>query len=196
MPLTIDATTSSPSQLPTSSDKSVQTTVPLLNKYAESMTEPPSVHRHRHDELSDTSGLFIEARSPHLRTNPLQQLWREHLLAQAMLLRGDYDEGRFVLVAPRLNHLVQNAGGAYACQLLEPTDGHARFMNVPLERVIEAIGRAGEPDYAVALYRRYLDWWRVDEVLDAALGLRQPTPASAEPPAAGVSSKPALITAA
>ena len=79
-------------------------------KYAESMQEPAPALKPRYDEIADQSGLFIDARiRGTTRANPLQQLWREHLLAQAMLMRGDYDEGRFVVIAPRLNYHVQNA---------------------------------------------------------------------------------------
>jgi hypothetical protein len=86
-----------------------------------------------------------------------------------MLAPGDYHEGRLIVVAPRLNHLVQNAIGGYRCQLQEPTEQHVGFGGITLERFVEAVGQAGEPDYARELYFRYLDWHAVDQALDAAL---------------------------
>jgi hypothetical protein len=53
-------------------------------KYSESMREPTPELKPRYDELSDASGLFTEPAVAALRTNPIQQLWREHLLAQTM----------------------------------------------------------------------------------------------------------------
>ena len=96
-------------------------------------------------------------------------------------MRGDYGEGRFVVVAPRLNHLVQNAIGAYRCHLTEPSDQRAGFASFTLEQVVEAIGQAGEPDHARALCFRYLDWWRVDQELDRVLAVAPRHPLDAEP---------------
>jgi hypothetical protein len=38
-----------------------------------------------------------------------------------------------------------------------------------LEQIIEALGWAGELDYAYALHDRYLNWWKLDEVIEEAL---------------------------
>ncbi len=73
-----------------------------------------------------------------------------------MLAQGLYDEGRFVVIAPALNHLVQNAIRTYRSHLAEPRPEQAGFVGLPLEQVITAIGRAGGSDYARALYFRYL----------------------------------------
>jgi len=62
--------------------------VALEIKYSESMREPMPELKPRYDELSDASGLFIDPAAAALRTNPLQQLWREHLLAQSMIDTG------------------------------------------------------------------------------------------------------------
>jgi hypothetical protein len=138
-------------------------------KYSESCQEPAPALGPRYDEIARASGLFIDHASAALRKNPLQQLFRLHCLAQSMVTRGDYDEGRFVVIGPRGNHLVQNAVGAYGCQLNEITDGHVTFASFALEQLIQVIGLAGEPDYARELYFRYLDWHSVDEVLEAIL---------------------------
>jgi hypothetical protein len=91
----------------------------IEQKYAESMQEPAPDLSPRYDEIARSSGLFIDPTLPALRAPPLRQLYREHLLAQIMLARGNYDEGRFVLIAPRLNYHARNAGGGYNCQINE-----------------------------------------------------------------------------
>lgn len=73
-----------------------------------------------------------------LRVNPLQQLFREHLLAQAAVMQGDYAEAYFVLVAPRLNHLVQNSASLYARFLATPTKDQVPFVNVELKQLVDA----------------------------------------------------------
>jgi hypothetical protein len=129
------------------------------------MREPMPELKPRYDELSDASGLFIDPAAAALRTNPLQQLWREHLLAQSMIDTGLYDEGYVVVIAPALNYHVQDAAEAYQAQLREPEDGRVRFVNLTLEDVIEVI-RLSDPEHAEALHRRYCDFWLVDGELE------------------------------
>jgi hypothetical protein len=139
-------------------------------KYSESMREPMPELKPRHAELSESSGLFTEPAAAALRANPLQQLWREHLLAQSMIDHGLYDEGYFVTIAPALNYHVQDAAEAYQAQLREPEDGKVRFVNLSLEDVIEVI-RLSDPAHAEALHHRYCNFWLVD----GALELNAPT---------------------
>ena len=96
---------------------------------------------------------------------PLQQFWREHLLAQSMIANGLYDEGYLVVIAPGLNYHVQDAAEAYQAQLREPEDGKVRFVNLTLEDVIEVI-RLSDQAHAEALHRRYCDFWLVDGELE------------------------------
>lgn len=153
----------------------------IETKYSESCEEPTSTAINpRHDEIAQTSGLFVEPTSAALRSNPAQQLFREHLLAQAAVDRGDYAEAWFVLVAPRLNHLVQNAARYYAGSLVELTGGQVPFVNVELEQVVDAYRGAGKPEHASALHERYLDWWLVDAVIRDAIRVQSaPDPATA-----------------
>ncbi len=134
-------------------------------KYSESMQEPMRPLGLRYDELAEKSGLFIAPANPVLRTNPLQQFFREHLLAQTMIDNGLYEEGHFVVIAPSLNHHAQNATAAYAGQLREQSDGRVFFHNITLERFIDAVREAGDADHAAALHRRYTDFWLVDSEL-------------------------------
>jgi hypothetical protein len=129
----------------------------------------------RYAELSDASSLFTEPTAAALRTNPLQQLWREHLLAQSMIDNGLYDEGYLIVIAPALNYHIQDAAEAYHAQLREPEDGKVRFVNLTLEDVIEVI-RLSDPAHAEALHHRYCNFWLVDSVLEmnAPFGLALP----------------------
>jgi hypothetical protein len=148
-------------------------------KYSESMREPMPELKPRYDELSEASGLFTDPTAMAFRTNPLQQLWREHLLAQSMIDNGLYGEGYIVVIAPALNYHVQDATEAYQAQLREPEDGKVRFVNLTLEDVIEVI-RLSDPAHAEALHRRYCDFWLVDGELElnaARFGLPAKRPA-------------------
>ena len=118
-------------------------------KYSESMREPMPELKPRHAELSNASGLFTDPAAAGLRANPLQQLWREHLVAQSMVDHVLYDEGYLVTIAPAFNYHVQDAAEAYHAQLRGPEDGKVRFTNLTMEDTIEVI-RLSDPAHAEA----------------------------------------------
>ena len=139
-------------------------------KYSESGGESAQAELGtRFNELAATSGLYRNPGSAVLRTPSLQQLSREHLLTFAAVRRADYAEGHFLLIAPRHNHLIQQAACLYSAHLLQPESSSVPFINLELERVIEALGWCGEMDYAFALHSRYLDWSKIDDLIDKAL---------------------------
>jgi hypothetical protein len=149
-------------------------------KFSESMREPVPEMRPRYDELSETSGLFLDHAAPALRANPLQQLWREHMLAQAMIDNQLYDEGYFVCIGPGLNNHVQDAVEMYRSHLREPVGSKVRFVDLTLEDVIETI-RQSDPPHAEALHRRYCDFWRVDGEMELNAPKLSPTRKRASP---------------
>lgn len=156
-------------------------------KYSESCQEPVPAIRPRYDDLADVSGLFVEPRKPALRTNPSQQFFREHLLGQTMLMRGDYDEGRFVVISPQLNTLVAAAVAGYQAELKPAGEDQVGFASITLEDTIVALAMAGEEQYAARLYRRYCDFQLVDGELNLFWAGDGPT---------GTISEPAAVTAA
>lgn len=134
-------------------------------KFAESMSEPIPAWKPRYDELSNASGLFLDPAATSLRSNPLQQLWREQMLAQSMLDNNLYDQGYFVLIAPAPNYHVQDAAEAYQTHLREPVTGKVRFVSLTLEEVI-AVLRLSDHEHADALHNRYCDFWKLEAELE------------------------------
>jgi hypothetical protein len=150
----------------TYTDASAQTGfVALEIKYAESMAEPPAKLTSRYVELSEACGLFVDPAAAALQNNPLQQLWREAMLAQSMLLNHLYDQGYFVLIYPELNYHAQEAAEAFQKHLCEPRDGKVRFVNLTLEDVI-AVLRFSDEEHAEALHDRYCEWWKIDREIE------------------------------
>lgn len=141
--------------------------VGLEIKYAESLVEPEPRLRPRYDELSRSSGLYAEPDDEALRRNPLQQFWRQHMLAQAMVDCELYDEGVYVLIAPRQNREVQRGAHRYA-RTLADSAGKVRFVRIDLEDMIEALRKAGASEHADALYTRYCDFDPVHDLVRAA----------------------------
>ncbi|GGD96434.1 hypothetical protein GCM10011515_15410 [Tsuneonella deserti] len=74
-----------------------------------------------------------------------------------------------MLVAPRLNHLVQNSASLYASSPAKPTTGQVPLINVELGLLVDMFGWSGAHEHAAALNGRYLDWGGVDKLVRAAL---------------------------
>lgn len=122
-------------------------------KYHESLGDAAAPHRPRYDELADAMGCFPADRA-RLKTKPLQQIWRDHLLAGALLGGGlGYDEGAFVFLYPEANAACARAVAAYRAELTSD----ATFVAWTLEDVVETQRAAGVRS-AAALAARYLDW--------------------------------------
>lgn len=134
-------------------------------KYSESMTEPLAQLRPRYDELSRQSGLYRDADAKALRENPLQQLWREHMLSRVMVQNERYETGLFILLYPMQNHLCERAAQRYQKHLISDDPAESGFKTVILEDCIAAYQNMGELDMAHALYGRYLDFERVEDVI-------------------------------
>ena len=134
-------------------------------KYSESCGEPEPPMRERYDTLSTSSELFIDPDDPALRRNPIQQMWRLHMLGQSMIDAGLYDAGAVVVIAPRLNDQVQRAVSQYRTHLAPPTAGKASFINLPLEDAIAALALAGAPDMARAITTRYVDFSPIHDLI-------------------------------
>lgn len=123
-------------------------------KFTEAMSEPVAENRPRYDEIATSSGLYRDPNATALRKAPIQQIFREHLLAQAMVDAGLVDDALFVLLAPEHNSDAQGAARCYRT-LLAHTPGKVAFMRLGLNRAIQAIGEAGAANYAERLHDRY-----------------------------------------
>jgi hypothetical protein len=135
------------------------------------MREPMPELKPRHAELSDASGLFTEPTAAAFRTNPLQQFWREHLLAQSMIDHGLYDEGYFVTIAPTTSRT-------------PPKPIRRSCASPRTARSASSISRwktpsnpAQRPGACGSLNHRYCDFWLVDGELELnapTFGLARP----------------------
>lgn len=111
-------------------------------KYHESMRDSPSTHKPRYDELADAMGCFEPSARERLRARPLQQIWRDHLLAGSLLQAGDFERGRFVFLYPSENKRCAAAVADYAETLTDKTT----LATWTLESVVAALrGVTAEP---------------------------------------------------
>ena len=143
-------------------------------KYSEDMTGPPARWRERYDQALKEVRLYQDPESPILRSIPIEQLMREHALAQLSVDNGVTPRAMFIGIGPRLNRRVQAAFVIYANELLpiEETDrSRVAFRHFTLETFIDAIDVAGDQSTADRLWQRYCNFQRI---YDAALHVLAP----------------------
>jgi len=126
-------------------------------KYHENLIGKAAALRERYEEVAAISQAFRPDRLADLRVQPLQQIWRDHLLACSVLQHGDYDEGAFVFLYPRDNPHCDRAVQDYrACLVKDDT-----FVAWTLEDAWEAARSCLGADWGRVFYDRYLDFERV-----------------------------------
>ena len=82
-----------------------------------------------------------------------------------MVCNGRYDTGRFVVIYPAQNDLCERAVARYRAHLVSDDPVVSGFEALTLEACIDAYRMINEQDMADALYGRYLDFGRVEQVV-------------------------------
>jgi hypothetical protein len=155
------------------------------------MAGPAARWRERYDQALKEVRLYKNPDSAILRSPPLEQLMREHMLAQLSVDHGITAQAMFIGIAPRLNRRANAAFRLYENELLPITDDltRVRFQHFTLETLIDAIDVAGDAETADQLWRRYCDFQRVYDAALAVIAPKVPPPNRATAPAVDVKSK-------
>jgi hypothetical protein len=124
-------------------------------KYHESLKDSPGEHRARYDEIAAAMGAFRSDAMERLRARPLQQIWRDHLLAGSLRLdhASGFDEGSFVFLHPLENTRCRAAVAAYQDCLAGTCSS---FLPWTLEDVCQALRDADAGAWLEAFSVRYL----------------------------------------
>ncbi|HVH44326.1 MAG TPA: hypothetical protein VM925_18365 [Labilithrix sp.] len=127
-------------------------------KYHEALTDAPAEHRPRYDEVTKAMGCFKPDLVAGLRRKPVEQIWRDHMLAGSMLLASsEWETGLYVFLYPEDNEPCRAAVQLYREYL---SDG-GTFDAVSLERVTEAIEAETDASWIRDVRRRYLAWEKI-----------------------------------
>jgi len=130
-------------------------------KYHENLRGKPSTHKARYDEVADDMGCFLPSSRDRLRAMPLQQLFRDHLLAGSLRQVDGFDDGFFAVLHPAGNQHCARAVAEYAMCL---GDGNT-FVAWTLEDLVAALRRHTDAGWVEMFHDRYLDFGRVDREL-------------------------------
>ena len=134
-------------------------------KYAENMVQSRPNHKDRYEEIMLESGLFKESALINLKKSPIQQIWRDHLLALSMYkINHDYDEGMFVLLYPEENHQCASAIEKYKETLVVDDEAINGFYPRTLEEVVTILKNHCHEQWIDDFDDRYLNFSKIDEL--------------------------------
>ena len=106
-------------------------------KYHENLKNKPAEIKDRYFEVASAMGCFKDKCLDILQLSPLEQIWRDHLLAGSLLYspKDDFKDGFFVFLSPRDNLHCQEAVEQYkGCLTI-----YRMFQSWTLENVAEVI---------------------------------------------------------
>ena len=129
-------------------------------KYHEDLENRAGKHYPRYDEIADQMDAFApDCRKP-LRQKPLQQIWRDHLLAGSLFLDrpSSYDDGAFVFLYPAQNLACADAIAEYAACLTSKES----LIVWTLEEVVATLRAATGAAWVEAVADRYLGFHRLE----------------------------------
>ena len=115
----------------------------------------------RYDDVAFQMGCFKDECLEDLQTSPLEQIWRDHLLAGSLLYspkpKDDFKDGFFVFLSPQENIHCQEAVEQYKQYLtIDRT-----FQSWTLENVTKVIKQNTKKKWIDDVIERYLNFWKV-----------------------------------
>ena len=132
-------------------------------KYHENLLGKAARHRTRYDEVAATMGCFRNERLALLREQPLQQIWRDHLLAGSLVAAKKFADGFFVFIYPQHNDFRHQAVGQY----VECLSDTSTFTPWTLEDVCESIVQNTPKEWISDFLDRYLNFEKLARLLEA-----------------------------
>lgn len=121
-------------------------------KYHENLRDKLAPHRPRYDQIARGMGCFHADGLVAVRGKPVNQLWRDHMLAGSMLLADGWKHGRFVVLYPADNVHAATAVEKYRACLADTST----FDAWTLESFITALEAECPDGWTAELRARYL----------------------------------------
>ncbi len=132
-------------------------------KYAEDLNDAPASHKEVYITIAEMSGIFKIDSLPRLKVKPLQQIWRDHLLALSLFITNeDYAVGDFIYLYPADNLNCVAGIETYKTTLNEL--GETYFKPLTMEKMVETIKRHFSDKWIEDFEDRYLDFGKIDNV--------------------------------
>ena len=128
-------------------------------KYHENLKNEPADIKPRYTEVAYEMKCFKDDCIEKLKTSPLEQVWRDHLLAGSLLNSEDgFEDGFFVFLFPKDNLHCQKAVNEYKQCLTEDRT----FQGWTLEDVAEVIKQNTDDKWIDGVIDRYLNFGKIE----------------------------------
>lgn len=131
-------------------------------KYHENLKNKPAEMKDRYFEVASQMGCFKKESLDFLQISPLEQIWRDHLLAGSLLysLKDGFRDGFFVFLSPRNNLNCQEAVEEYKqCLTIDRT-----FQSWTLEYVAKVIKQNTDEKWIDDVIDRYLNFEKIENM--------------------------------
>lgn len=133
-------------------------------KYAEDLNDAPSSHKESYVTISKAADIFDLSQLPRLTDKPIQQIWRDHLLALSLFVtNNDYVIGDFIYLYPSMNLNCQLGIEKYKTTFKENKETY--FKTLEIEDLVKVIQLFSNTTWARELENRYL---RFDKIINAS----------------------------
>jgi len=134
-------------------------------KYAENLNDKPSKDREEYWLVAEESRIFKRESKEKLKEKPIQQIWRDHLLALSMFVKNkDYKIGDFIYLYPSENKNCKIAVEKYI-ETFE-TNSETHFKPLTLEKLVNVTKKYCLESWINDFENRYLDF---DRIMKASL---------------------------
>ena len=128
-------------------------------KYHENLIGTSGTENVLYDQVADRMNCFSSGTRDDLKSSPLEQIWRDHLLAGSMCDKDSdkYEDGLFVILYPKDNHHVRDAVVAYRNCL----SNDSSFADWTLEDVCSCLKKYSTAKWINLFVDRYLAFEKV-----------------------------------
>jgi len=131
-------------------------------KYAEDLNDKPSTHKKTYETISEKSGIFDLSKSNELKNKPIQQIWRDHLLALSLFItNSDFFIGDFIYQYPSKNEKCKDAINKYIQTFSISKETH--FSPLTLENITSTIKKHTKNKWINDFENRYLNFDKIDK---------------------------------
>lgn len=130
-------------------------------KYAEDLNDEPATHKESYVYISEKSGIFEMSNLPRLKEKPIQQIWRDHLLALSLFVtNNDYIIGDFIYLYPSGNLNCETGIEKYQSTFKESIETY--FKPQTIEKLVETIKNHCSDKWIIDFENRYLKFEKIE----------------------------------
>lgn len=129
-------------------------------KYAEDLSDEPASHKDSYISISKKAEFFDLSNLKILKAKPIQQIWRDHLLALSLFItNNDYDIGDFIYLYPSNNTNCKSGIEQYQSTFKKNRECY--FRPLTIETLVKTIKLFSSNQWIAEFEDRYLNFEKI-----------------------------------